>query len=212
MAQNDSVLRGCVLGAGYRPGGAVTVPHRELPGWSPQPERRAATKHAAGTFSQRVSLHAVTDKAQHDGATSAAPYTARRIEEMDAGFSGHFVRARAELGVQSFGISILLLGPDFEGYPEHDHGRDHQEEVYLALSGSGTLVVDGEPLELNPDALVRVGWQARRKVLAGPDGIRLLVLGGRPGHAYEPPPFSYKGAADNARRVGPDAGPAAGVR
>ena len=38
------------------------------------------------------------------------------------------------------------------------------------------------------------------------------VLGGRPGHAYEPPPFSYKGAADDARRVGPDAGPAAGVR
>ena len=154
----------------------------------------------------------MTDKAQHDGATSAAPYTARRVEDMDAGFSGHFVRARAELGVQSFGISILLLSPDFDGYPEHDHGRDHQEEVYLALSGSGTLVVDGEPLELNPDALVRVGWQARRKVLAGPDGIRLLVLGGRPGHAYEPPPFSYKGAADNARRVGPDAGPAAGVR
>jgi len=60
-----------------------------------------------------------------------------------------------------------------------------QEEVYFALRGSGTVVADGKELPLDPDHVVRVGPDVVRKVLPGPDGLRLLALGGTPGEAYD---------------------------
>ena len=50
-----------------------------------------------------------------------ADYTAKRIDDMQAGFGGGFVRARAELGVSSFGMQVIRMPPEFDGYPEHDH-------------------------------------------------------------------------------------------
>lgn len=112
-------------------------------------------------------------------------YTAKRIEEMEAAFGGGFVKARAELGVTSFGIQVIELPPGSVDYPEHDHAADGQEEVFLALRGSGRLEIDGNIVELTPETLVRVGPSARRKAFAGPDGLRMLALGGTPGSAYE---------------------------
>jgi hypothetical protein len=45
--------------------------------------------------------------------------------------------------------------------------------------------VEGERVELEPDALVRVGPAARRKIYAGPEGIRVLAIGGAPGEPYK---------------------------
>jgi mannose-6-phosphate isomerase-like protein (cupin superfamily) len=135
--------------------------------------------------------------------TQAGDYTVRRIDEMDAGFAGHFMRARSSLGVTSFGLSILELGPNFAGYPEHSHEIDRQEEVFVVLDGSATLMIDGDQLELDRDTLIRVGWECRRKVIAGPEGVRFLVIGGCPSQAYAPPPFSELGAPDSAERAGP---------
>lgn len=78
-------------------------------------------------------------------------------------------------------------------YPDHDHTGDGQEEVHLALRGSGTLVADGEELALDGETMVRVGPTARRKLRAGPDGLRVLVLGGVPDRVYEPPAFTELG-------------------
>jgi mannose-6-phosphate isomerase-like protein (cupin superfamily) len=114
-------------------------------------------------------------------------YAVKRIDEMDAALYGSFKRARAELGVQSFGMQVIDLPPSFGGYPNHDHTHDDQEEVFLALRGSGELEVDGERMPLDADHIARVGPAAKRKVWSGPDGIRLLVLGGIPGRAYAPP-------------------------
>jgi mannose-6-phosphate isomerase-like protein (cupin superfamily) len=133
-----------------------------------------------------------------------ATFTAMRIAAMDAGFGGHFVRARASLGATAFGLSVLELGPHFAGYPEHTHARDRQEEVYLVLDGAATIYIDDEPVELDRETLVRVGWRCRRRLIAGPDGVRFLVIGGRPGHPYEPSEFSQLGAPNDARRAGPE--------
>ncbi len=127
-----------------------------------------------------------------------------RIDEIDA-IEGFFERlsmrrVAAGLGVTSFGISIEEFGPGADEYPEHDHAEDGiggemfakrpeqlgQEEVYVALRGSGTLVVDGEEHPIDPDHIVRVGPGAVRKIVAGPGGLRLLALGGTPGEAYDP--------------------------
>jgi len=119
-----------------------------------------------------------------------ADYTAKKLDDMEAAFGGGFVKARAELGVTSFGIQVIRLPADSRDYPEHDHNEDGQEEVYLALGGSGWLDIEGERVDLDRDVLVRVGSAARRKVYSGPDGLSVLVLGGAPGEAYMVKPFS----------------------
>jgi mannose-6-phosphate isomerase-like protein (cupin superfamily) len=115
-----------------------------------------------------------------------ADYTTKRIQDMETGFGGGFVKARAELGVTSFGFQVIQLPPDFSDYPEHDHSETAQEEVYTALSGSGTIDIEGESVELAPDTFVRVGAATKRKVVSGPQGLRMLVMGGTPGEAYTP--------------------------
>jgi mannose-6-phosphate isomerase-like protein (cupin superfamily) len=125
------------------------------------------------------------------------------IEEIEA-IEGFFDRLKmrrvaAGLGVNSFGISIEEFAPGADEYPEHDHSEDGlggemfvkrpqqlgQEEVYVALRGSGALEADGETYRLDPDHIVRVGPAVKRKILAGPDGLRLLALGATPGETYD---------------------------
>ena len=114
-----------------------------------------------------------------------ADYTAKRIDDMDAGYGGGFKRARAELGVESFGMQVLDFPPNFDQYPEHDHAEENQEEVFLLLRGSGWIVIDGETVVLEPGMMIRVGPAARRRIATGDEPLRLLALGGYPGRAYE---------------------------
>ena len=113
-----------------------------------------------------------------------ADYTAKKISDMQAGFGGGFIKARAELGVTSFGMQVIAMPPNYGDYPEHDHADDGQEEVYAVLDGSGTMDVEGERVEMDPETLIRVPAGTKRKVLAGPQGLRMLVIGGCPGQAY----------------------------
>ncbi len=83
-----------------------------------------------------------------------ANYTAKKISDMQAGFGGGFIKARAELGVSSFGMQVIAMPPNFGDYPEHDHAGDGQEEVYAVLDGSGTMDVEGERVEMDPETLV----------------------------------------------------------
>jgi hypothetical protein len=123
--------------------------------------------------------------------------THKRIDDLDAvegfieGFKFH--RARTGLGVSSFGFSIIDMPPNTTDYPEHDHAsggdlpppeQHGQEEVYIALRGSGQIEVDGDRYPLDSEHVIRVGPSAKRKPLPGPEGMRLLVVGGIPGEAY----------------------------
>ncbi|HEY2398309.1 MAG TPA: hypothetical protein VGH78_04890, partial [Solirubrobacteraceae bacterium] len=114
-----------------------------------------------------------------------ADYTAKSIAEMETGFGGGFVKARAELGVTAFGMQVIQLPPNFADYPEHDHAESGQEEVFLAIGGSGWIEIEGERVDLDGETFVRVGPETRRKIHDGPDGIRLLAIGGAPGEAYK---------------------------
>ena len=123
-------------------------------------------------------------------------YSIKRIDEMESVARGTFRKARAELGVTSFGIQVIDFPPNADRYPEHDHAHDGQEEVYLALSGTGEIEVDGERVALDTESIVRVDPGAKRKVYAGPDGMRLLALGGTPGSPYEVKEFTELGQPD----------------
>jgi mannose-6-phosphate isomerase-like protein (cupin superfamily) len=122
--------------------------------------------------------------------------TVKKIGEMEAAFGGGMRRARAELGVSSFGMQIEEFPPNFDQYPEHSHSEDGQEEVYVVLRGTAEIEIEGERVALDPETIVRVGPGISRRIFAGPEGVRVLALGGVPGAAYEPPEFSKLGAPD----------------
>lgn len=125
-----------------------------------------------------------------------ADYTAKRIDDMEAVFRGAFKRARAELGVQAFGMQVMDLPPNLEQHPEHDHAESGQEEVFVVLRGGGEVEVDGERVPIDTETIVRVGPGARRKLWPGGEGMRVLALGGVPGKAYDAPEITELGVPD----------------
>jgi mannose-6-phosphate isomerase-like protein (cupin superfamily) len=112
-------------------------------------------------------------------------YTVKHMKDMEAAYGGGFVKVRAELGVTSFGMQVIRMPPDYSDYPLHDHSESDQEEVFLALKGSGWIEIDNERVDLEPGVFVRVGPEPKRKVFAGPEGIEMLALGATPGAPYE---------------------------
>jgi mannose-6-phosphate isomerase-like protein (cupin superfamily) len=92
---------------------------------------------------------------------------------------------------------VLTLPPGWDGYPDHSHDEaafdPNQEEVYIPLAGSATLVAGEERFELVPGTMARVGPEQRRRILPGADGIRFVALGGRPG-AFDAPSWTALGA------------------
>ena len=130
-----------------------------------------------------------------------ADITAKRFDEMDSMLGGVFVRARAELGVSSFGMQVINLPPNFSDYPEHAHvgmpfpeGDDGQEEVYVPLSGSAVLVAGDERVALTPGMACRVGPAQSRKIVTGDAPFQMLALGAMPGKPYQAPAISEIGA------------------
>jgi hypothetical protein len=111
--------------------------------------------------------------------------TVAAIDEMEPIYDGLARRARATLGVTAWGMQVFTLPPRWDGYPEHNHDEGafdpNQEEVYIPLEGSATLVAGEKTFRLEPGVMARVGPSQRRRILPGPDGIRFLALGGRPG-------------------------------
>jgi glyoxylate utilization-related uncharacterized protein len=119
--------------------------------------------------------------------------TVKRVEDFEAIFGGGFRRARAGLGVSSFGLAVIDLPAGFSHFPEHDQTHDEQEEVYTVVSGTATLQVGGEEWELEPGVFARVGASEKRKLITGDEPARIIAMGATPGKVYDPPEFTYEG-------------------
>ena len=117
-----------------------------------------------------------------------------KIDEIEAAYGGAFKLARATLDVSAFGFQVIDMPANVDGYPEHDHSEDGQEEVYVALRGSARMEVGGESHTLDQDTLISVKAGTKRKVFSGPDGLRMLVIGGVPGQVYQAPASTQLGA------------------
>lgn len=90
------------------------------------------------------------------------------------------------LGVTAWGMNVLKLAPGASTYPEHDHGDDGQEEVFLVLEGGATLRAGERDWRLERGDMVRVPPGMKRHWEPGERGVTLLALGATPGKAYEP--------------------------
>jgi uncharacterized cupin superfamily protein len=91
-----------------------------------------------------------------------------------------FVRLRAALGVSSFGLNQIVLRPGERG---RIHRHERQEEVYLVLDGTLSLLIEGEETTLERGDLIRVAPGIRRQLVnRGPGPLSLLALGGAGEH------------------------------
>ncbi len=120
----------------------------------------------------------------HDEARGSA------IDDLPPLWDGFARMVRSGLGLSAFGANVMNIPADVTT-KSHDEAGSGQEELYIGLAGSGWIVLDdGERLPVSPDHAVAVGPGRSRAASAGPDGLRLLIIGGSAGRAYEPQPWS----------------------
>jgi mannose-6-phosphate isomerase-like protein (cupin superfamily) len=116
-------------------------------------------------------------------------YSAKSIDELPTLWEGFAKLVRTGLEITAFGANIMDLPPDYST-TSHDESESGQEELYVALSGSGSVDVGGIGLQLDAEHLVRVDAGTTRTLSSGADGLRVLCIGGVPGGVYEPPAWS----------------------
>jgi uncharacterized cupin superfamily protein len=92
-----------------------------------------------------------------------------------------FVRLRQALGIESFGLNLILLEPGQRG---RIHRHHRQEEAYIVLEGTLTLELDGgDTHKLEAGHAARVAPTLRRQLSnRGDTRVALLAVGGATAH------------------------------
>ena len=119
-------------------------------------------------------------------------YSAKSIDELPTLWDGFAKLVRPGLDITAFGANIMDLPPDYST-KSHDEGESGQQELYVALRGAGSVDIDGERHPLDADHLVKVDPGTARVLSSGPEGLRVLCVGGVPGGVYQAPGWSSTG-------------------
>ena len=119
-------------------------------------------------------------------------HAAASIDALPTLYDGFAKLVRTGLGITAFGANIMDLPPDYST-GAHDESETGQQELYVALRGAGSVDVGGTRLPLDSDHLVRVDAGTDRVLSSGPEGLRVLCIGGVPGGAYVPQEWSSDG-------------------
>jgi len=114
---------------------------------------------------------------------------ASAIDDLPQIWDGFAKLVRTGLDISAFGVQIMDLPPDYTT-AAHDEADTGQQELYVALRGSGAVVAGETRLALDAEHLVRVDAGVDRVLTSGPDGLRVLCVGGVPGAAYVAPEWT----------------------
>jgi uncharacterized cupin superfamily protein len=100
--------------------------------------------------------------------------------------SGNWELVRRTLGLSAFGVNVVDVAPG-EQIPEHDEtGRD-QEEIFFIISGSPTLVIDGEDHATRAGCFARLDPEHRRTVRNdGEQTASVLIASAPRSSGYQP--------------------------
>ena len=120
-------------------------------------------------------------------------YAARAIEDLPTVWEGFAKLVGAGLDITAFGANIMDLPPDY-ATSSHDESATGQQELYVALRGSGAVVIEGEAHPLDAGHLVSVCAGTSRVLTSGPEGLRVLCVGGVPGGVYKRPEWAATAA------------------
>jgi uncharacterized cupin superfamily protein len=100
--------------------------------------------------------------------------TIRRREDLER--TGNWLLVRRSLGVDAFGVNLVEIPPG-ERIPEHDETERDQEEVFLVLEGSPSLVVDGREIEAPAGTFARLDPHLSRTIVNhGDDPAAVLIV------------------------------------
>jgi uncharacterized cupin superfamily protein len=118
-----------------------------------------------------------------------AGYAGRALDELPALWEGIARLVSRGMGITAFGANVFELPPDYltESHDEADSG---QQELYVALRGSGSVVIGDARVPLAGSHMVRVDAGIDRALASGPEGLRVLCIGGVPGGPYVAPEWS----------------------
>jgi mannose-6-phosphate isomerase-like protein (cupin superfamily) len=119
-------------------------------------------------------------------------YSAKSIDDLPTLWDGLAKLVRPGLEITAFGANVIDLPPNYSS-KSHDESETGQQELYVALRGAGTVDIGDEKLPLDSEHFVRVDAGTDRVLSSGPEGIRVLCIGGLPGGAYEPQDWSSTG-------------------
>ena len=114
---------------------------------------------------------------------------ASAIDDLPQIWDGFAKLVRAGLEISAFGVQIMDLPPDYTT-ASHDESDTGQQELYVALRGAGAVVAGEQRLPLDPEHLVRVNAGVDRALTSGPEGLRVLCVGGIPGGPYVAPEWT----------------------
>lgn len=86
-----------------------------------------------------------------------------KVHRDDLETNGNWSLVRRSLGVTAFGINLVQIDAG-QSIPEHDEvGRD-QEELFIILSGSPAIVIDGDEYPVEAGTYIRIDPEHRRTV------------------------------------------------
>jgi hypothetical protein len=111
------------------------------------------------------------------------------IDDLPQLWDGFAKLVRTGLDISAFGVQIMDLPPDYTT-AAHDESDTGQQELYVALRGAGAVVAGERRLPLDGEHLVRVNAGVERVLTSGPDGLRVLCVGGVPGAPYVAPEWT----------------------
>ena len=110
--------------------------------------------------------------------------TIRRREDLER--TGNWLLVRRSLGVDAFGVNLVEIPPG-ERIPEHDETARDQEELFLVLEGSPSLVVDGREIEAPAGTFARLDPHLSRTVVNhGDDPASVLIVSAPRSSGYAP--------------------------
>ena len=111
------------------------------------------------------------------------------IDDLPSLYDGLIKLARSGLGVTAFGVQVMDLPPDYTTQ-SHDEADSGQQELYVGLRGAGWVLTDEQRLPIGEGMLIRIDAGVGRRLASGPDGVRILCVGGLPGGVYQPPEWT----------------------
>ena len=122
-------------------------------------------------------------------------YSTSRIDDLPQLWDGFGKLVRKGLGIEAFGANIMDVPADYTTGPHDESGQRAGGAVRRAARRragccSARTTTARRRSTLDPETMVRVGPGERRRLRAGAEGCRVLIVGGTPGQAYTPPEWS----------------------
>jgi len=121
--------------------------------------------------------------------TDGDGYTIKSLddfEQMEGSGESNWGLARKSLGVSSFGMNLVEIGPGGQ-IPEHDETQRDHEEVFIVWEGDATAVVDGTETPAPAGTFVRISPEVRRTIRNDGDSkVQVLIVSAPRSSGYEP--------------------------